>query len=182
MKQALLPLNLKNVFHESSPRSILLILLATLFAVPLTNANAQQSDVQHTVSFLANIDAGQFQTVFTAVKGTQQISTEDLNNLIRPGGGNVLRIRSIHAHLLPGIPKVGDYAAFFLGACTQRQSTRGFGAGSVAVGGTANEQVTFTPGGVASLLESESLCLRSLVQSNYTVRVEVHGVLVPQSQ
>lgn len=138
----------------------------------------QGASIEDTVSFLANVDPNSFETTFTAVRGTQQISTATLNSLIRSSGGYVFRIRSIHAHLLTGVPNVGDYAVFFLGACDDDNSTRGFGAGSLAVGGNANEQVTFLPGVVASLGSSESLCLRSLIQSNHTVRVEVHGVLV----
>lgn len=167
----------KRLCYAIQPYLSLAIFLSFLAALPMTKAQANDANVQRTVSFLANVDAGAFETEFTVVRGTQQITTEQLNDLIRPDGGYVLRIRSIHAHLLPGVPEVGDYAAFFLGACNEKFSTRGFGAGSVAVGDTANEQVIFLPGVVAWLTASERLCLRSLIQSNYTVRVEVHGVL-----
>lgn len=159
-------------------RLTLVLALSMCAALPLAAAGAQAATSERIVSFLANVNAGEFQTTFTAVRGTQQISTEDLNNLIRSGGNNVLRVRSIHAFLLPGVPQEGDYAAFFLGACTDDFSTRGFGAGSLAVAGANTAQVILNPGAVASLSETESLCLRSLVQSNHTVRVEVHGVLV----
>ncbi len=169
-------------FLSNSLHLVALVLFFTVTFSLVKAANAQPSDVQRTVSFLANVDAGQLQSVFTVVQGTQQMTSAELNNYIRPDGGYVLRIRSIHAYLLRGVPQPGDYAAFFLGACSDEFYTRGFGAGSLAVGGTRSEQVIFQPGIVASLSVSESLCLRSLIQSNYTARVEVHGILLPLKQ
>ncbi len=132
-----------------------------------------------TVSFLANVDPDTSQTVFTVQIDGQQTATADLNQLLRPGGGKVLRVTSIHGFLSDGRvpPTADDYAVIFLGALSNRNAVRGFGAGSIALDGRSTSQINFQPGLFVSLLANESLVLRSQLQSNYPARIEVHGFL-----
>lgn len=162
---------MKNYNNIHLIRSHLCALLVALFFIGTASAS-------EAVSFLANVDPDSDQTVFTIQVGDQQISTAQLNNMLRPGGGSVLRITSVHGFLSdPNIvPDATDYAVIFVGALS-RFGIRGFGAGTLSLNGAGTTQINFAPGLVASLLNNEVLTIRSQVQSNHEARIEVHGFL-----
>jgi len=138
-----------------------------------THAYADQA-----ISFLANVAPDTSQTVFTAQLDGHQISTEQLNEMLRPGGGSVLRVTSMHGFLISSsIPTSLDYAVIFIAALRPRDSVRGFGAGTISLNGPSTTQINFDPGLFAQLLSNESLVLRSQIQSNHLARIEVHGFL-----
>lgn len=132
--------------------------------------------VEDAVSFFANVDPDSFDTTFAAIViGTEQATAEDLNELLRPSGGMALRVTTMKLHNFT--PVDTSYASVFLGACTPIFSTRGFGSGPLAAGGPNTIQVNFQPGLVATLNSNESLCIRSLIQSNDLAVVGIHGFL-----
>lgn len=134
---------------------------------------------KETVSFVAVVQPHSDQTGFNLMIGNQQVPSSMLNDMLRPGGGHMLRVTSIKAHLINSQPMPGDsdYALVFLGAVTTRPSVRGFGAGSISVSGAATAQVNFDPGLFVQLGGNESLTVRSQLQSNETAHIEVHGYL-----
>lgn len=128
-----------------------------------------------TVSFLANVHPDTSETVFTVQLDGQQISTAQLNDMIRPDGGHIFNVTSMHGFLLSSsIPTSSDYAVIFIGALKGR-SVRGFGAGTISLNGPSTTQINFDPGLFAQLLSNESLVLQSQIQSNHMARIEVHG-------
>ncbi len=131
------------------------------------------------VSFLANIDPDSSQTIFTIQVGAEQVSSNDLNSRLRPGGGSVLRVTSIHGFLSDGLKLPADphYALIFLGAMQPRNAIRDFGAGTLVLTGSSTSQITFDPGLLVNLLPNESLTLRSQTQSNHAAKIEVRGFL-----
>lgn len=154
------------------PRARFLLLVLAL----LVSGGAQ---AQKTVSFLANVQPDSDQTGFNVRINDQSIPTSDLNAMLRPSGGMVLRVTSLHIVLLDALtlPAASDYAVVFLGALSPRGSIDGFGAGTLSTSGGATRQIQFDPGLYVSLREDQVLTLRSQVQSNQVARVEVHGFL-----
>ncbi len=150
----------------------------TLFSLLLALLSVGHLHAAEAVSFLANVDPDSDQTVLTVQLGDQQIPTSELNDMLRPGGGSVLRITSVHGFLTgtPQVPSTSDYAVIFVGAI-MRGGIRGFGAGTLSLNGAGTTQINFDPGLVASLLNNEYLVIRSQSQSNHEARVEVHGFL-----
>ncbi len=163
--------------------SIFLVFITLVFAA--TNTVAEEADPigeidpDNAVTFSAIVAADSFETVLTATIGETQTTPAQLADAIRNGSGHVLRITAINGHVFSGPvpPAATDYASAFVGACTPRLSVRGFGNGPIAFGGRGTVQVNYRPGLVASLTANEVLCLRSLVQSNQRVLIEVHGYL-----
>ncbi|MEL6869803.1 MAG: hypothetical protein AAFO81_08380 [Pseudomonadota bacterium] len=159
----------------------LLAIGVALFALAFhaTDVRAEESAQKNAVTFFAIVDPNTFETSLTATIGETQVTPQQLSDAIRSGSDQVLRITSVHGSLFSarGAPAAGSYALAFIGACSERFSVRGFGNGYLALGGADTLGVTYRPGLVASLNRGESLCFRSLVQSNQRVMLEVHGYL-----
>jgi len=155
------------------PKSFLFILLVSLSLVA-SNAYAQKA-----ISFLANVHPDTDQTFFNIKVNDQAIPSNTLHNMLRPGGGSVLRVTSIHGTLFGRIsaPAPTDYALIFLGAINPRFSVSGFGAGTLSVSGATTTQINFDPGLYVHLNSDQTLTLRSLIQSNQLAHIEVHGFL-----
>lgn len=155
-----------------SVKKYLYILTLSLFFT--ANAHAQKA-----ISFLANVQPDSDQTAFSIKVNEQTITSAELNDMLRPGGGTTLRVTSIHGLLIDPltIPDVSDYALVFIGAVSRRASIRGFGAGTISVSHGNTTQVNFDPGLFVNLDNDESLTLRSQTQSNQLARIEVHGFL-----
>ena len=156
----------------------LAVLLISFFFV--ADVRAEDDLPGNAVTFFAIVDPDSSVTAFAAMIGESQVTSEQLADAIRPASGRVLRVTSIHGSLfdLSMAPVAGSYALAFLGACTPRASVRGFGNGYIAFGGQDTVRVAYRPGLVASLSEKETLCFRSLSQSNQRVLLEVHGYLM----
>lgn len=162
---------------ERLPTFAIVLASLTLYCADLYAIENAPSDA---VTFFAIVDPNSFETTVTATIGETQVTPEQLADAIRPGSGRVLRITSIHGSLFdsPMAPMSGSYALAFVGACTPRFAVRGFGNGFIAFGGQDTVRVAYRPGLVASLNENETLCFRSLLQSNQRVMMEVHGFLM----
>ncbi len=134
------------------------------------------------VSFLANIDPGSSQTTFTVKVGSDQITSVDLNHMLRPGGGRTLTITSIHGTLSDELttPTNPDCALISLGILKQQSAIRGLGADTLVLTGDSISRIDFDPGLAVSLLPDESLALRSQAQSSHSAVIEVHGFLENQ--
>jgi len=155
------------------------IALGTTNVVAEEGASNTETDPNNAVSFFAFVDPNSTQTGFFTKIGEAQVTPQALADDIRIDGDRVLRITSIQGHLFgASLPPVEtDYALAFVGACTPRSSVRAFGNGYMAFAGPSTVQVTYRPGLVVSLYDDEVLCLRSLIQSNQKVLIEVHGYL-----
>ena len=164
------------------PHKSIVFIVAVLLLQYSVSLFAHESDSADAVTFFAIVDPASFQMQFTATIGNSQVAPEVLADAIRPGSGRVLRITSVQGALFasPGPPPASGYALFFVGACTPRLATRGFGNGSISVSGAATLQISYRPGLVAKLLENETLCFRSLIQSNQQATIEVHGFLAEE--
>lgn len=155
-------------------------LLMCVAALLACGAAVQDVHAQKTISFQANVQPASDQTAFNILVNDQVITTDELNTLLRPGGGAVLRVTSIHALLLTGpvaIPDENDYAVILLGGLSRDGSISGFGAGTISANGGATGQINLNPGMYVSLRADQVLSLRSLIQSNRLARVHVHGYL-----
>ncbi|GEM_PF-3692420 len=150
---------------------------ALLFVISLLFYGSVQA--QEPIAFFADVIPNSDQTVFTVIVGDQQLSVPELQNLLRPGGGSVLRVTSIQALIFdpPAAPSNSDYALVALIASSKFGDTRGFGAGTISATGGTTTQINFEPGLVIRLESSEKLTLRSFLQSNATARIELHGFL-----
>jgi len=163
--------------------SILFVFTTLVFGA--TNTVAEETDLStetdpnNAVTFFAIVDANSSETSLNAMIGETQTTSEQLTAAIRTDSDRVLRITSIQGQLFgsPLPPAETDYALAFIAACSPRLSVRGFGNGYIAFSGPNAVQVTYRPGLVVRLAADETLCLRSLTQSNQRVLIEVHGYL-----
>ncbi len=160
-------------YISTHSKPFLYVLLVSL-ALMASNAYAQKA-----VSFLANVHPDTDQTFFSIKVNDQTITPAALNNMLRPGGGSVLRVTSIHGTLFDRVsaPDPSDYALIFIGAITPRFAVRGFGAGTISISGATTTQINFAPGLYVNLNSNETLTLRSQTQSNQLAHMEVHGFL-----
>lgn len=152
-----------------------------LFMFVLAILTAFDAQAQKSISFQANVYPDSDQTAFDIRVDDQQISTNELNAMLQPEGGVVLRVTSIHALLLAGpvvVPDSSDYAVILFGRLKRSGSISGFGAGTISAQGGATAQINLDPGLYVTLRQDEVLTLRSLVQSNQLARVLIHGHLV----
>ncbi len=164
---------MKTLNTFSGKRYLYILTLSLFFAA---SAHAQKA-----ISFLANVQPDSDQTAFSIKVNEQTITSAELNNMLRPGGGTTLRVTSMHGLLIDPftIPDISDYALIFIGAITPRAAVRGFGTGTISVSGGTTTQINFDPGLFVNLNNNETLTLRSQIQSNQLARIEVHGFLEP---
>ncbi|GAB4194927.1 MAG: hypothetical protein Tsb002_26940 [Wenzhouxiangellaceae bacterium] len=159
-----------SIAFQPSRLAVLWLLLA---AAMTSTAYAQKP-----ISFQTIVHPNSTQSGFNIQFVDKQISTNELNMMLQPAGGMVLRVTSIHGYLtgMTDVPNAFDYAVIYLGA-SKRGSMRQFGAGSISLNGAGTTQINFDPGLVATLLDTETLALRSLLQSNRQARIEIHGYI-----
>jgi hypothetical protein len=129
------------------------------------------------VSFFATVSPDSRETTFgAAMIGTEQATSEDINELIRPAGGKVLIVTSITGYHITPSSKY-PFSVVGLIGITDEGSTRGWGNGGLSIAGLHTTHVTFKPGLAVTLTSNESLCIASFIQSNDKARVGVHGYL-----
>ena len=128
------------------------------------------------MSYFETVYPSSFGSVGSLVVGTNQASSEDLYEAIRPEGGKVLIVTSITAFHITPTHETPFSVISLLGV--KDGSTRGWGQGSLSVSGLQTTQVNYDPGLVVQLTKGESLSFRSLLQSNDIARVGLHGYLV----
>ena len=154
------------------------VIIPVLFLFGASGLCFAQQDIQNeVVSFLANVNPNQKQKVFTIVIGDEQVSTEKLNNLLKPKGGKVLIVTSITAfHITP--KKRKSFSVVGLLAVSNNGATRGWGAGTLSVNEKFTTHISYHPGLIIKLMKKESLAIANYIQSNELVRVEIHGFLM----
>ena len=156
--------------------SLLIVAILSLWGATGCEAN-ESVRPENIVSFFATVSPNSYVTVFgSAMIGTEQVTSEDLNKLLRPSGGKVLIVTSITGyHITP--TSNAPFSAVSLLA-RKPGASRGWGAGGLSISGLQTTQVDYRPGLVVTLLPDESLCIASWIQSNERARVEVHGYLM----
>lgn len=155
-----------------------LLILAILFLWGAATCAASESvQPENTVSFFATVSPDSKETSFGAVMiGTEQATSEDLNNLIGPEGGKMLIVTSITAYHITPTSKA-PFSVVDLMGC-KNGSTRGWGNGGLSISGMQTTHVNYRPGLVVTLIADESLCIANFIQSNEKARVGIHGYLM----
>jgi len=161
--------------------SLLIVAILSLWGA--TGCEANESVRPETiVSFFATVSPSSYVTTFgLATIGTEQVTSQDLNELLRPSGGKVLIVTSITGYHITPTSKAPFSVVWLFALTRETKASRGWGGGGLSISGLQTTQVNYRPGLVVTLLPDESLCVRSGTQSNETARVEVHGYLMEKS-
>lgn len=158
--------------------SLLIVAILSLWGATGCEAN-ESVRPENIVSFFATVSPSSYVTTFgLATIGTEQVTSQDLNRLLRPSGGKVLIVTSITGYHITPTSKA-PFSVVWLSA-RKPEAVRGWGAG-LSISGLQTTQVNYRPGLVVTLLPDESLCIESGTQSNEKARVVVHGYLMERS-
>lgn len=159
--------------------SLLIVAILSLWGATGCEAN-ESVRPENIVSFFATVSPNSYVTAFgLAMIGTEQVTSEDLNELLRPSGGKVLIVTSITGYHITPTSKAPFSVVWLL--ARKPKAVRGWGGGGLSISGLQTTQVNYRPGLVVTLLPDESLCIESGTQSNDTARVQVHGYLMERS-